>query len=430
MQRHYPLGVDDVVLQKTPIGFDVSLCELFWPLMVGARLVIARPGGHRDPRYLREVIADRGVTMVHFVPSMLAAFLDEPGVGDCTSLRRTICIGEELPPGLAARFLAAVPGELHNLYGPAEAAIVVSGWQCTPAEVSGAVRLPIGRPMQNMRLSVLDRWGNPAPVGIAGELVIGGPGVALGYRDRPGLTADRFVPDPAGPPGARRYRTGDLARLRGDMQLEYLGRTDRQIKLRGNRVEPGEIEAALLDHPAVTRAAVFVDDSGDDRRLVACVAAGGAAGADLAADLRERLAGRLPDYLVPARVVVFDRLPLSANGKLDSAELAARVAGAPEAAGREQPEATAQRHTAAGPDGGGLAAEVTAIWADALGVPTLGLHDDLFDLGGHSLTVTRIAARMRQELHVDLPLHVFFDGPTVAEVLDAAARRAREGAPR
>jgi amino acid adenylation domain-containing protein len=416
MQRAFPLGADDVVLQKTPIGFDVSVWELFWPLMTGARLVMASPGGHRDPAYLREVITDRRVTTVHFVPSMLGVFLEEPDAGSCASLRRTICSGEELTPALAAEFLRRMPGELHNLYGPTEAAIDVSSWRCAPERVAGRRRLPIGRPIQNMRLYVVDRWGNPVPAGIPGELLIGGPGVALGYLGREELTAERFVPDRF-VPGARLYRTGDLARLREDGDVDYLGRIDRQVKLRGNRIEPGEIEAALLAHPDVAQAAVVVAGTEGDRRLIAYVVSG--PDDDVRpGPLRTFLAARLPDYMIPAAFVVVDGLPLTANGKLDHAALAERPVRRP-AAGTA-PAGTAPAGTARVDDR--LVEDVRAIWAEVLGIEGLGPDDDLFDLGGHSLTITQIATRMRRRLRLDLPLQVFYDTPTVSGVVAAAGR--------
>jgi amino acid adenylation domain-containing protein len=409
MQRAFPLGADDAVLQKTPIGFDVSVWELFWPLMTGARLVMASPGGHRDPAYLRKVITERRVTTVHFVPSMLGVFLEEPDAGSCASLRRTICSGEELTPALAAEFLRRMPGELHNLYGPTEAAIDVSSWRCELEHVIGRRRLPIGRPIQNMRLYVVDRWGNPLPAGLPGELLIGGPGVALGYLGREELTAERFVPDRF-VPGTRLYRTGDLARLREDGDVDYLGRIDRQVKLRGNRIEPGEIEAALLAHPDVAQAAVVVAGSGDDKRLVAYVVSG--PDDDVRpGPLRTFLAARLPDYMIPATFAVVDGLPLTANGKLDHAALAARPVPHP---------AVDTGDTTPADDR--LVEDVRAIWAEVLGVEGLGPDDDLFDLGGHSLTITQIAIRMRRRLRLDLPLQVFYDTPTVSGVVAAAGR--------
>jgi len=414
MQREYRLTADDVVLHKTPIGFDVSLWELFWPLLTGARLVVARPDGHRDPRYLRQVITAHAVTTVHFVPSMLAAFLDEPDGGGCADLRRTICSGEALGPDLARRFLASMPGELHNLYGPTEAAIDVSAWFCTPDALHHQERLPIGRPIQNMRLDVVDRWGNLLPAGLPGELTIAGPGVALGYLNQPELTALRFPADPVAADGSARYRTGDLARYRADGQLEYLGRMDRQIKLRGNRIEPGEIEAVLHRHPAVGAAAVVVDDSTGERRLVAAITTTDPQRATLPARLREHLAARLPDYLVPAAFAVLDQLPVTVHGKLDENSIVENARRGSDHTPAPPP---------ADPVTDGIADEIAAIWREVLSADRIGPDDDLFDLGGHSLTVTQIAARMRQRLGIDLPLHVFYDRPTITGLVAAADHR-------
>ncbi|GAA3312471.1 hypothetical protein GCM10020219_022390 [Nonomuraea dietziae] len=239
MQKRYRLTADDVVLQKTPAGFDVSVWEFFWPLISGARLVLAAPDGHRDPAYLRDLINAERVTTLHFVPSMLAMFLAEEDVDTCASLRTIICSGEELPVDLAVRCLRTLPAELHNLYGPTEAAIDVSSWQCTLERLEGRATVPIGSPIQNITLHVLDRHGAQVPVGVPGELHIGGVGVALGYHDRPALTAERF--------SGGRYRTGDAARWLPDGTIEFLGRLDDQVKLRGLRIELGEIETALRE---------------------------------------------------------------------------------------------------------------------------------------------------------------------------------------
>lgn len=266
MQDRYPLGADDGVLQKTPADFDVSVWEFFWPLSVGARLVLAAPGGHRDPRYLAELIRSRQVTTVHFVPSMLRLFLDEPAAAACTGLRRVFASGEALPGELRDRFFPVLGGaELHNLYGPTEAAVDVSHWECRADDPPGAV--PIGRPVWNTGLRVLDTDLRPVEPGATGELHITGVQLARGYVNRPDLTADRFLPDPYGPPGSRMYRTGDLARPRPDGVIEYVGRTDHQVKVRGMRVELGEVEAVLAGLPGVGAAAVVArpDETGGAR---------------------------------------------------------------------------------------------------------------------------------------------------------------------
>ncbi|MFE9856399.1 amino acid adenylation domain-containing protein [Streptomyces sp. NPDC005780] len=379
MQRSYPIGPDDRVLQKTPAGFDVSVWEFFWPLMTGARLVLARPGGQKDAAYLQELIRSVPVTVAHFVPSMLPLFLAEEGAGRCTGLRRVVCSGEALPPDTARAFRALLPDcALANLYGPTEAAVDVSSWEC-----EGILdTVPIGRPIDNVRLYVLDGALRPVPPGAPGEIHIGGTGVALGYHRRPGLTASRFVPDPYGPPGSRLYRTGDLGRRRPDGTLEHLGRIDQQVKLRGLRIEPGEIESALRVLPAVTEAAVVVrEDSPGDKRLAAyLVTEDGPDGLDPQA-LRTRLKLVLPDYMVPVSFTALPALPLTPNGKLDRRALPKpELHRAPGAA--LAPESPAERVLA-------------AIWAEVLGLDEVGADEDFFDLGGHSLLATQVVARAR-----------------------------------
>jgi amino acid adenylation domain-containing protein len=289
MQQEYRLTGDDCVLQKTPFSFDVSVWEFFWPLMVGAHLVVARPGGHQDPAYLADVIVRERVTTLHFVPSMLQVFLAERSVTQCTSLVRVICSGEALSHELQQRFHAAFEADLHNLYGPTEAAVDVTCWACE-REGDRAI-VPIGRPVANARLYVLDRSMQPVPIGVAGELHLGGIQVGRGYVRRPDLTADRFIPDPFSPEsGARMYRTGDLARFLGDGAVEYLGRLDDQVKIRGVRIELGDIEATLAQHPAVRDNVVVArPDAAGDKRLVAylvpnAIDAGGAARGELDAE--------------------------------------------------------------------------------------------------------------------------------------------------
>ncbi|MFF3620980.1 amino acid adenylation domain-containing protein [Streptomyces sp. NPDC002467] len=399
MQDRYRLGADDRVLQKTPFGFDVSVWEFFWPLITGAALVVAEPGGHKDPAYLSRVIQEEAVTTVHFVPSMLAAFVEDPKAGGCRSLRRVVCSGEALPEELKNRFLDVLDVPLHNLYGPTEAAVDVTHWDCR-REDAGPV--PIGRPIWNTSLYVLDPRGRPVPVGVAGELFLAGAGLARGYLRRPALTAERFPLDPFGPPGSRMYRTGDLARHRADGSVEYLGRTDDQVKIHGFRIELGEIETALGRLPGVGRAAVVVrEDVPGDRRLVGYVVP--EAGADPAPVLepepmRAELARSLPEYMVPVLVVV-DGLPVTANGKLDRRALPAPAAAA--ATGYEPPAGETEEL-------------VAMVWASVLDAPRIGRHDDFFALGGHSLSATRVAARLRQSLGLDLPLHTLFEQRTVA----------------
>ncbi|HEY0696887.1 MAG TPA: non-ribosomal peptide synthetase, partial [Micromonospora sp.] len=368
MQRAYRLGEGEGVLQKTPATFDVSVWEFFWPLITGGRLVLARPDGHRDPAHLAGLIRRRAVSTVHFVPSMLSAFLDHARIDGDTTLRRVICSGEALPVALRRRFHAAAPAgvELHNLYGPTEAAVDVTHWRCT--EEDGDT-VPIGRPIDNVTVHVLDPYGAPVPVGVTGELYLGGAGLADGYRGEPAMTAERFGPDPAAR-GGRLYRTGDLGRRRPDGALEFLGRTDDQLKLRGMRVEPGEIEAALRGHEAVREAAVLWQDD----RLTGHVVLDRPVGFE---ELAGRLRDRLPAHLVPARWLAHDALPLTRNGKVDRAALraaaAAGLTGAAYVPPRDDREAV-----------------LAELVADVLGVRRVGAHDDFFDAGGDSLSALRL----------------------------------------
>jgi len=397
MQDVFGLTAEDRVLQKTPFSFDVSVWELFWPLMVGARLVIARPGGHQDTGYLVERIVSSGVTTLHFVPAMLQAFLDEPRIERCASLRRVISSGEALSNVTAQRLFSRSDAILANLYGPTEAAVDVASRTCVRGEVGPFV--PLGRPIANTGLLVLDRNFAPIPVGVSGELFIGGEAVGRGYLRRPDLTAERFVPDPwSGAPGARLYRTGDLARLLPTGEIDYLGRIDHQVKIRGFRIELGEIEAALREHLAVRESAVLVrEDVPGDRRLVAYLGLGESPAPPLT-ELRALLVRRLPEYMIPTSFVMMHALPLSPNGKLDiralpPPEAVPRSAGAPPETPTEQ--------------------EVAGIWAEVLRLETIGRDDDFFALGGHSLLATQVLARLRSRLGVGLSLGEFFQGPTV-----------------
>ncbi|BBL77218.1 non-ribosomal peptide synthetase [Methylomagnum ishizawai] len=391
MQEAYRLGPDDTVLHKTPCGFDVSVWEFFWPLLAGARLAIAPPGAHRDPARLAGLIRDHRVTTLHFVPSMLAEFVAHADDQPYPGLRRIVCSGEALPAELRDRAFQRFPGvDLHNLYGPTEAAIDVTHWTCRPAD---GASVPIGHPIANLALHILDADLNPVPVGVAGELYIGGAGLARGYHGRPGLTAERFVPDPAGP-GTRLYRTGDRARRRADGAIEYLGRLDHQVKLRGVRIELGEIEARLLAQPGVAEAVALLADAPGGPRLVAYAAGEGLAVEPLAGALRREL----PEAMVPSRIVALDRLPKTPNGKLDRKALPD-----PEWTGREYlaPRTDTERRLA-------------ALWQDLLGLERVGRADDFFDLGGHSLLAMRLAGQIKQALGVDLSVRQVFDHSELA----------------
>ncbi|SFD90409.1 non-ribosomal peptide synthetase [Paracidovorax konjaci] len=402
MQAEYALQADDRVLQKTPSSFDVSVWEFFWPLISGATLVVARPGGHRDTGYLAGLIAQEAVTTVHFVPSMLDVFLRDPAAAACTTLRRVICSGEALPAPLAAQFHQTFDCGLHNLYGPTEAAVDVTAWACGPQDGAGLARIPIGRPIWNTQMYVLDPGLQPLPVGVTGELYIAGDGLARGYLNRPVLTAERFIANPHGPAGSRMYRTGDLARWRADGSLDFLGRSDHQVKIRGLRIEPGEIEATLLRHPAVLQAAVVVhEDAHAGKLLVAYYVPADGAPLDSFA-LKAHVAQHVPDYMVPSAFVALDSLPLGPTGKLDRRALPA-------------PLAPTARNTYTAPRS---AAEQTLaeLWARALKVEQVGIHDNFFELGGHSLMAIQLGMQVRERLHPEFPPAELYNRPTIAEL--------------
>ncbi|WP_252081430.1 MULTISPECIES: non-ribosomal peptide synthase/polyketide synthase [Pseudomonas] len=375
MQQAYGLGVGDTVLQKTPFSFDVSVWEFFWPLMSGARLVVAAPGDHRDPAKLVELINREGVDTLHFVPSMLQAFLQDEDVVSCTSLKRIVCSGEALPADAQQQVFAKLPqAGLYNLYGPTEAAIDVTHWTCME---EGKDAVPIGRPIANLACYILDGNLEPVPVGVLGELYLAGRGLARGYHQRPGLTAERFVASPF-VAGERMYRTGDLARYRADGVIEYAGRIDHQVKLRGLRIELGEIEARLLEHPWVREAAVLAVDG---RQLVGYVVLE-SEGGDWREALAAHLATSLPEYMVPAQWLALERMPLSPNGKLDRKALPAPEVSVAQA-GYSAPRNAVERTLA-------------EIWQDLLGVERVGLDDNFFSLGGDSIVSIQVVSRARQ----------------------------------
>ncbi len=392
LQRDHRLDASDTVVQKTPFGFDVSVMELFWPLTVGARLVLAAPEGHRDPQYLRDLINREQVTTVHFVPSMLGAFLADEGLPACRTVRRVLCSGEELPRTVVDRFFTQFDCQLHNLYGPTEAAIHCSGRSCAPGE-TGPV--PIGRPTQNSPWYVLDEDLAPVPIGVPGQLHIAGVQLAQCYLGRPDLTAEQFVPDPFGPPGGRLYQTGDLARLGPDGTVTYLGRLDFQVKIRGYRIELGEIERTLAQVPGVRDAVVVAaPDTTGGRLLIAYVAGDRARVED---EARTWLSTALPEYMLPVAYVFLDSLPLNANGKVDR-----RALPEPQLSGAEfvAPSTAVE-------------IEIAEIWQDVLRVDGVGVHDNFFALGGHSLLASQVVARIRKNL-ADVPLRDFLTRPTVA----------------
>ncbi|KPU61153.1 D-alanine--poly(phosphoribitol) ligase, subunit 1 [Pseudomonas fluorescens] len=393
MQQTYRLNETDVLMQKAPISFDVSVWECFWPLITGSRLVIAGPGEHRDPHRIAQLVQAHGVTTLHFVPPLLSLFIEEPLSAECTSLRRVFSGGEALPAELRNRVLERLPAvQLHNRYGPTETAINVTHWHCSRAD---GERSPIGRPLGNVICRVLDSDLNPVPAGVPGELCISGVGLARGYLGRPALTAERFVVDPLGEPGARLYRTGDRARWTADGVIEYLGRLDQQVKLRGFRVEPQEIEARLLAQVGVAQAVVLVRETVAGAQLIGYYTAADNAGdeADQTAQLKSALAAELPEYMVPAQLMRLQEMPLGPSGKLDR-----RALPEPQWQVREHVEPVTE-----------LEQQIAGIWREVLGLAQVGLHDDFFALGGHSLLATQIISRTRQACDVELPLRVLFE---------------------
>jgi amino acid adenylation domain-containing protein len=403
MQHEYPLTPSDRVLQKTAFSFDASVWELFVPLLAGARVIMARPGGQQDAAYLCEVIQTHGVTTLQLVPTMLAVVLEEDAFGECRSLRRVWCGGEVVTPELVRRFFAASPHpdvELHNLYGPTETAIDASHWLCERADEGG--RVPIGRPLANLQAYVLDARMRPVPIGVAGELYVGGVQLARGYWRRPELTAERFVPNPyGGEVGGRLYRTGDLARWTSAGVLEYLGRADAQVKLRGYRIELGEVESRLDTHAEVREAVVCLrEDRPGDQRLVAYVVA--ERGAAPAAEELRRFAGeKLPAFMVPSNFVFLEALPLAPNGKLDRRALPPPAAdGAGDAQTYVAPRDEVER-------------ALVKLWEEILDVRPVGVADDFFLLGGHSVLALRVVGQINKLFGKEVPLATMIQAGTI-----------------
>jgi amino acid adenylation domain-containing protein len=409
MGATFPLTVEDAVLQKTPVSFDGSVWEFFAPLLAGARLVLARPDGHRDTAYLLQAIACYGITTLQLVPSQLRAFLDEPQLDSCACLRRVFCGGEALTIDLQERFFARLEADLHNLYGPTEGTMNTTWWTCR--RVGHHPTVPIGRPIANTQVYVLDRHRQPVPVGVPGELYVSGTNLARGYLNRPELTAERFLPHPfSAEPGARVYRTGDLVRYRPDGTLEFLGRLDHQVKLRGFRIELGEIEAVLGQHPAVHAAVVDLRETrSGDRGLVAYVVPRPGAVAR-GKDLRQFLGEKLPEHMVPSAYHFVETLPVMPNGKVDRRALAVlELLPSEPAAPYLAPRTPVEERLA-------------RIWADLLRVERVGVDDSFFELGGHSLLAAQVVSRIRKHFGVDLPMRTVFETPTLGGVALAVVR--------
>ncbi|ACL75344.1 non-ribosomal peptide synthetase [Ruminiclostridium cellulolyticum] len=393
-QGNYKLNATDRVLQKTPMTFDVSVWEYFWPLAVGAGLVMARPGGHKDSAYLVDVISEKKVTTIQFVPSMLRAFLEENEIKKANCLRRVISGGEALSVELHDRFFEKLDVELHNQYGPTEAAIDVTYWKC----YKGCKRhtIPIGHPLANTKLYILDKYFNPVPIGVPGELHICGDGLASGYLNRPELTNEKFISNPfSDKHGGRLYKTGDLVRYANDGSIEFIGRIDHQVKIRGLRIELGEIEAMLLQHPDVHASAVIVWEGSEDvKRLVAYIVM--ESGKEFnTTELRSYLKAKLPDYMVPAVLMNIDALPLTTSGKLDKRGLPAVDFSRDM---MEQPFAAPRNH---------VEETLAGIWADILKLEEVGIHDRFFELGGDSILSIQVVARARQSGIYITPKQIF-----------------------
>lgn len=419
MQEAYNITPGDRVIQKTPLSFDVSVWEFFWPLLAGARLIMARPAGHRDPIYLSRLMAEQQVTTLHFVPSMLQAFLSgHPHLEDCTGLRHVICSGEALSSELQASFFAHVAGDvaLHNLYGPTEAAIDVTAWLCQRRDADEAYPyacgIPIGRPIANTQIYLLDKNLAPVPIGVTGELYIGGVGLARGYWQRPDLTAEKFVPNPfvgllqGSAPEARLYRTGDLARYRVDGAIEYLGRLDHQVKIRGFRIELGEIEACLVRHPALQECVVLVAEPvPGDKRLIAYLVAT-CQPAPSVSELRQWLGEHLPLYMIPTAFIYLAALPLTPNGKLDRKALPAVDQQRPQLEAHYiAPSTEAER-------------SITQIWQRVLHIDQVGTADHFFELGGNSLLMVEVHHRLCAAIGHDISLITLLRYPTIQSLAD------------
>jgi amino acid adenylation domain-containing protein len=404
-QTTFGLTQADKVLQTIPFSFDPSVWQIFWPLCFGGQLIMARPGGHQDTAYLVKVIAEQQITIIGLVPSLLPAFLEENGIEKCKCLRHFTCGGEALSVELIERFFTQLnlDNVLHNCYGPTEASIDASFWTCQ--RNTNYALAPIGCPITNTQIYILDEDLQPVPVGESGELHIGGIGLARGYLNRPELTAEKFIPHPfSSELGARVYKTGDLGRYLPDGNIEFLGRIDHQVKIRGFRIELGEIETTLSQYPTLKQNIVIArEDIPGDKRLVAYIVAN-AKQIPTQNELRRFLQEKLPEYMVPAAFVFLDTLPLNSNGKIDR-----RALPAPDISSFSQSTNFVSPRNSN--------EEILAtIWATVLRLEQLGIHDNFFELGGHSLLATQVISRVRQAFSVEISLQVLFENPTIASL--------------
>jgi non-ribosomal peptide synthetase component F len=400
----FGLSCRDRVLQRAPISFDASVGEIFATLVTGAQLVIGKPDGTQDLDYLVHLMAEEKITLADLPPSLLTAMLGHPELTNCAQLKWIFCGGEVLSGELQQKFHETLPAEMYNLYGPTETTIQSTFHKCS---ARGSVRtVPIGKPIANTQVYVLDREMEPVPAGVDGELYIGGAGLARGYWDRPDLTAEKFVPDPLGPqPGARLYRTGDQVLWTADGNLEFLGRTDHQVKIRGFRIELGEIEAVLGAHAGVQSVLVLArEDQPGDKRLVAYITEHQRANVTTS-DLRSYLKKKLPDYMVPSHIVILQQMPLMPNGKVDRRALPAPEPGVTTGHEYTSPRTRTEELLA-------------SIWADVLRLRRVGIHDNFFELGGHSLLAMQVVSRIREVFQAELPLSQLFKHATVASLAE------------
>ncbi|MFN6567973.1 amino acid adenylation domain-containing protein [Dendronalium sp. ChiSLP03b] len=406
MQATFPLTKKDKVLQKTPFGFDASVWEFYAPLLAGGQLLIAEPGGHTDSAYLLKLIAQQQVTTIQLVPSLLQMLLEQGGIETCHSLKHVFCGGEVLPVTLQEGLLSKLDVILHNLYGPTEACIDATFWNCQ-REIHPQI-VPIGRPISNTQIYILDQNLQLVPVGVPGELHIGGAGLARGYLNRPELTQEKFIPNPfSGSRGGERlYKTGDLARYLPDGNIEYLGRIDNQVKIRGFRIELGEIEAALNQHPHVQTSCIIArEDIPGNKRLVAYIVPQPQITL-IVSELRSFLKGKLPEYMVPSAFVTLESLPLTPNGKIDR-----RVLPEPEARTGIEIDIVQPRTP--------IEEKLAEIWAQVLRVEQIGIHDNFFELGGDSILSIQIITRAKLA-GIELTVKQLFANQTIAQLATVA----------
>ncbi|MDQ6763754.1 MAG: amino acid adenylation domain-containing protein, partial [Bacteroidota bacterium] len=405
-QDYFGLTSDDAVLQKTSFSFDVSVWELIWPLLTGAKLVLAKPGGHKDNDYLKQIINRHHITMLHFVPSMLGVFLPALNDGECKSLQKVLCSGEALNPSHANLFRHKLPGaELHNLYGPTEAAIDVSYWSLDNSNTENIKVVPIGKPVANTQLYILDGDFKWAPVGVPGEIHIGGVQVARGYLNKPELTAEKFIQNRYNNDTAcKLYKTGDLGRWLSDGNIEYLGRMDDQVKIRGFRIELGEIESVLQQHETISQVAVIVKENADSsKQLVAYIVAGETFNKQV---IISYLKNKLPEYMVPALFVQLEALPLTSSGKVDKKALPVPDGNENLSNKYEEPANDMER-------------KLAQVWQEILGVGRIGNNDNFFELGGHSLNAMQLVSRLHKLLNIKIDIGKIFSNPSVKELASA-----------